>query len=140
MLLAIDPGLRAPGIALFKDGKLFSCHTYSVKEHRGAYAWLVGGWIGANWLVDECGRAGFHLPEATGRLEIAYEMMECYVGQDTQHAHNDLLECVGTLSALITRVNSLYGPCNTRLPAARVEGSEGQGDRSSPCQEAAVPG
>lgn len=120
MLLALDPGLRGPGLALFNGAEeLVTCTTFGVPENRGAEAWLEAVDKAMTWLANEA--PDVHI------TELVYEMMECYE-QNSSAKNNDLLECVGSGSGIITMV-ALY---NTGLKVKGYTPNDWKGTKKKP--------
>lgn len=86
-LLAIDPSVRSPGAAVFRDGTLFAAGKVKVKGSPGDFASE-----GARWqYVIECivswaTEHGCHTPE-----KIVYERPQIYAAAKSKGDPNDLV-------------------------------------------------
>jgi hypothetical protein len=99
-LVALDPGLRLCGVALFTDGVLTAAALVRnpVKTVRGPAAWFGMGTAVKEWLAPKTDRV---------------DMFVCELMQVYKHTRNpaDLIELAGVDGACAVSVNALDFGC-----------------------------
>lgn len=96
-LLALDPGLRCVGVALFKDGVLVRAAALrGPATGRGPAVWQHYARLVTDWAW------GLGAPDANGRLVV--EMMKVQVKGRADPA--DLIELAGVTGAVVGRLSS----------------------------------
>lgn len=114
-LIAVDPGLRHCGVALFLGGELKAAGLVeNPNTGRGPSAWrdmafAVDGWAGSVWAgIHSDWKERFTLSDypTVDRSSLALEVMQVYGGPRKEDP-NDLLELNGVQGAISATVDDL---------------------------------
>lgn len=112
MLLAIDPGLNSPGLALFDRGLLARAVRLNTSEYTGLPD-------GERWLQVARSLAAWVLPQLKQRqpdlLSIVFERPQIYTREKSKGDPNHLAAIAGVASCLVG-ILSTYGPVTVGSP------------------------
>lgn len=122
MLVSVDPGLRASGVAVW-DGAgvlLWAGYVKGAVAAPGAIAW------------EAMARAVYHAVERYEPHELAIELPQTYGGRAARGDTNDLIQLAAVVGAVATRLRlatTVYRPADWKggvrkeVTAARVDES-----------------
>ncbi len=101
ILLSIDPGLRACGCALFKDGRLTAAALVKNTEKtlRGPVAHLEMAWAVRRWVC-----MNISLTARVGTMKLEFPRVYPNHSNKRPEDPNDLLELAGVDGALATSI------------------------------------
>lgn len=113
MLLALDPGLNSPGIALFDTrNELVAADRFDTSEYAGlpdGERWLRVARSLSGWVLR-------HLKERRpDLLTIVFERPQVYTRQKSKGDPNHLVSIAGVASCLVGML-SVYGPVTVSSP------------------------
>lgn len=115
VILAIDPGIRSPGAALFVDGELAAATRIKVpsKLHKGELGERANavGLLIAAWQHDTYSALGL-----CAYMDVVYEWPQIYRASKSKGSPNDLLKTLATGAAAVAKLGGLARTVTTPTP------------------------
>lgn len=112
VVVAIDPGIRSPGAAIFVNGLVVAAARIKVpaKLHKGELGWRANqvGDLIAHWVKDR--------PPLGECFDVIYEWPQIYRATRSKGSPNDLLKTLATGAAAVAALGWLARSVTTPTP------------------------